>query len=71
MKFTIFELFKMLKSSPLRVQRGRLNSRLPQWGLTWLNQVQCFYQHLCLVDSEVLRNPPLRQAAKRYRQLQK
>ena len=42
------------------------NSRLPQWGLTWLNQVQCFYQHLCLVDSFVLRNPPLRQAAKRY-----
>ncbi|HRP91121.1 MAG TPA: hypothetical protein PKX92_13910, partial [Edaphocola sp.] len=44
------------------------NRRLPQWGLTWLNQVQCFYQHLRLVDSEVLRNPPLRQAAKRYRQ---
>jgi hypothetical protein len=44
------------------------NSRLPQWGLTWLNQVQCFYQHLCLVDSFVLRNPPLRQAAKRYGQ---
>ena len=44
------------------------NSRLPQWGLTWLNQVQCFYQHLCLVDSEVLRNPPLRQAANRYLQ---
>lgn len=44
------------------------NSRLPQWGLTWLNQVQCFYQSLCLVDSEVLRNPPLRQAAKRYLQ---
>jgi hypothetical protein len=40
------------------------NSRLPQWGLTWLNQVRCFYQHLCLVDSEVLLNPPLRQAAK-------
>lgn len=34
-----------------------LNSRLPQWGLAWLNQVQCFYQHLCLVDSGVLRNP--------------
>lgn len=44
------------------------HSRLPQWGLTWLNQVHCFYQHLCLVDSEVLRNPPLRQAAKRYGQ---
>ena len=44
------------------------NSRLPQWGLTWLNQVQCFYQSLCLVDSEVLLNPPLRQAAKRWAQ---
>jgi hypothetical protein len=33
------------------------NSRLPQWGLKWLNQVQCFYQHLCLVDSEVLKSP--------------
>jgi hypothetical protein len=42
------------------------NSRLPQWGMKWLNQVQCFYQHLCLVDSEVLQNPPLRQAAKRW-----
>jgi len=48
--------------------KAAANSRLPQWGLTWLNQVQCFYQHLCLVYSEVLRNPPLRQAAKRYRQ---
>ena len=28
---------------------------MPQWGLTWLNQVQCLYQHLCLFDSEVLR----------------
>ena len=43
------------------------NSRLPQWGMTWLIEVQCFYQDLCLVDSEVLRNPPLRQAAKRYK----
>ncbi len=47
------------------------NSRLPQWGLTWLNQVQCFYQSLCLVDSFVLRNPPLRQAAKRWQTLKK
>lgn len=28
--------------------------RLPQWGLTWLNQVQCLYQHFCLIASEVL-----------------
>gem|GEM_PF-6080280 len=26
-------------------------------GLMWLNQVQRFYQHLCLVDRKVLRNP--------------
>ena len=32
--------------------RGKLNSSFSN-------------QHLCLVDSEVLRNPPLRQAANR------
>lgn len=42
------------------------NSRLSQWELTWLNQVQYFYRHLCLVDSEVLQNLSLRQAANRY-----
>ncbi len=47
-----------------------INSRLPQWGQTWLNQVQCFYQHLCLVDNLVLR-PPLRQAATRYASCQR
>jgi hypothetical protein len=41
------------------------NSRLPQWGLPWLFQVQYFYLHLCLVDSKVLRIPPLLQAANR------
>ncbi|HRP91067.1 MAG TPA: hypothetical protein PKX92_13630 [Edaphocola sp.] len=35
--------------------RGKLNSSFSN-------------QHLCLVDSEVLRNPPLRQAAKRWLQ---
>jgi len=44
------------------------NRRLAQWRVMWLIEVQCFYQHLCLVDSEVLRNPPLRQAPKRYAQ---
>lgn len=42
------------------------NSRLSQWGLMWLNKVQCFYQHLRLIDNVVLQNSPLRQAAKRY-----
>ena len=41
------------------------NSRLPQWGLTRLNQVERFYQSLYLVDSELLRNRHLRVAAKR------
>jgi hypothetical protein len=37
-----------------RKEARTANSRLQQWGLTWLNQVQCFYQHLCLVDREEL-----------------
>lgn len=41
-----------------RKQKARTaNRRLAQWRVTWLNQVQCFYQHLCLFDSEVLRMP--------------
>jgi hypothetical protein len=40
------------------------NSRLPQWGLKWLIEVQCIYQHSCLFDSLVFQNPPLRQAPK-------
>jgi hypothetical protein len=30
----------------------------------WLNQVQCFYQQLCLADREVLLNRQLRVDAK-------
>ena len=41
------------------------NSTYPKVAVQWLIQVQCFYQHLCLVDSEVLRNRHLRVAAKR------
>jgi hypothetical protein len=37
-------------------------------AVQWLNQALCFYQSLCLVDSEVLRNRHLRVAAKRYSQ---
>ena len=64
-KLTLDKELKM----KLPKRKTTANSRLPQWGLTWLNQVQCFYQHLCLVDSEVLRNPPLRQAANRWQQV--
>jgi hypothetical protein len=40
-------------------------------AVQWLNQALCFYQSLCLVDSEVLRNRHLRVAAKRYAPLAK
>ena len=45
------------------------NSTYKKLAVQWLNQALCFYQSLCLVDSAVLRNPPLRQAPKRYRAL--
>jgi len=41
------------------------NSTYPKVAVQWLNQALCFYQILCLVDSEVLRNRHLRVAAKR------
>ena len=41
------------------------NSTYPKVAVQWLNQALCFYQSLCLVDSEVLRNRHLRVAAKR------
>jgi hypothetical protein len=42
------------------------NSTYPKVAVQWLNQALCFYQSLCLVDSEVLLNRHLRVAAKRY-----
>ena len=45
--------------------RADADSTYPKVAVQWLNQVLCFYQSLCLVDSEVLRNHPLQVAAKR------
>jgi DNA replication protein DnaC len=42
------------------------HSTYPKVAVQWLNQASCFYQSLCLVDSEVLRNRHLRVAAKRF-----
>ena len=42
------------------------NSTYPKVAVQWLNQAFCFYQSLCLVDSEVLGNRHLRVAANRY-----
>jgi len=42
------------------------NSTYPKVAVQWLIQALCFYQSLCLVDSEVLRNRHLRVAANRW-----
>ena len=42
------------------------NRRLAQWRLTWLIEHSTSHQLLWCIDSFVLRNPPLRQAPKRY-----
>ena len=44
------------------------NRRLAQWRVTWLIEHSTSHQLLWLIDSFVLRNPPLRQAPKRYGQ---
>ena len=49
-------------------QTAATNSTYPKVAVKWLNQALCFYQSLCLVDSEVLRNRQLLVAAKRYKQ---
>jgi len=41
------------------------NSTYPKVAVQWLNQALSFFQSLCLVDSEVLRNRHLGVAAKR------
>ncbi len=41
------------------------NRRLAQWRVKWLIEHSTSHQLLCLADSFVLRNPPLRQAPKR------
>ena len=41
------------------------NRRLAQWRVTWLIEHFTSHQLLWGSDSFVLRNPPLRQAAKR------
>ena len=42
------------------------NRRLAQWRVKWLIEHSTSHQLLWCIDSFVLRNPPLRQAPKRY-----
>ncbi len=46
-------------------RRPACNSTYPKVAVQSLNKALCFYQSLCLIDSEVLRNRHLRVAAKR------
>lgn len=45
------------------------NRRLAQWRIQWLIEHSTSNQLLICIDSFELRNPSLRQAPKRYRQL--
>jgi len=47
------------------------NRRLAQWRVTWLIEHSTSHQLLCYIDSFESRNPPLRQAPKRYAQAEK
>jgi hypothetical protein len=42
------------------------NRRLAQWRVSWLIEHSTSHQLLWCIDSFELRNPPLRQAPKRY-----
>ncbi len=50
-----------------RITAGK--RRLAQWRVTWLIEHSTSHQLLWCIDSFVLRNPPLRQAPKRWRSL--
>ena len=54
-----------------RKESRTANRRLAQWRVTWLIEHCTSHQLLWYIDSFVLRNPPLRQAQKRYLQFQK
>ena len=57
---------KILKISMTKEEARRHNRRLAKKRVQCLNKTLCFVSSLVLADSLVLRNPLLRQAAKRY-----
>ncbi len=56
---------KMDDRTILRNNKPAANTGFASGGMTCKLGVLCFYQSLCLVDNEVLRNRHLRVAAKR------
>ena len=57
-----------MSSTNPKDRRAAGNRRLAQWRVKWLNEHSTSHQILWCIDSFVLRNPPLRQAPKRYLQ---
>jgi len=55
-----------MNNDRLREEARTANRRLAQWRVTWLIENSTSHQLLWCIDSFVLRNPPLRQAPKRY-----
>ena len=53
------------------MRKPAANRRLAQWRVKWLIEHSTSHQLLWCIDSFVLRNPPLRQAPKRYKKLKK
>jgi hypothetical protein len=58
-----------MNNDRLKEEARTANRRLAQWRVTWLNEHSTSHQFLWCIDSLVLRNPPLRQAPKRWWQL--
>ncbi len=57
----------ILDTTDFRLKRSPAgNRRLAQWRVTWLIEHSTSHQLLWYIDSFVLRNPPLRQAPKRW-----
>jgi len=54
------------KIEALTTRTPAANRRLAQWRVPWLIEHSTSHQLLWYFDSEVLRNPPLRQAPNRY-----
>jgi len=50
-------------------RKAAANKRLAQWRVKWLVKHSTSHQLLWCIDSFMLRNPPLRQAPKRYQEL--
>ena len=58
-----------MRNSLLTEESPATNRRLAKKRVQWLFEHSTSYQILCLVDNLVLRNPLLRQAPKRCKQL--